>query len=466
MLPGVIHPPGGLPVVQRGQVVSVAVSGFPAPVAVGLMELSTEEIRTSKTNKGKAVHILHTYQDYLWKQGDQSHPTVPSNEAPVDSEQGKLEDSTYNASTDQGVDKAPAANGPDAPEPELEDVPPALSPVEMDEWLQKCLMQALCTTLNKERLAPLLPLSISALYSSYMMASRPVNIQLDVKKSTFKKLAKFFKTMEKKGILKTKDIKGGDTVVTTVNHQHPELLAFEPMKKSALVTSAPSDGANSGSSRSPGESSALISFTDMFRPRSALVEFIHTAGLEPQPYYTRQELRTIMVDYIKHKQLKDPRQPKLVALDEPLAKLLLCSNEAGISHPHLTHEKIVERLFVATELAHCLTFPDGTTEIRKGSPTKISVIMEKKMGHKTITKISNHELYRLDTDTLAKQLQHACAASVTTHAIPVKGKKLVYHEIIAQGPQGKIVMQLLEKNGVPSSLVDIQDKTGKTKGKK
>ncbi|KAJ1956853.1 hypothetical protein IWQ62_005210 [Dispira parvispora] len=298
------------------------------------------------------------------------------------------------------------------------------------------------------------------------MASRPVGIQLDVKKSTFKKLAKFFKVMEKKGILKTKDIKGGDTVVTSVNHQHPELMEFVPMKKSALATSAPTDSSNSGPSRSPKESTSLISITEMFRPRSALVEFIHGAGLEPQPYYTRQELRSIVMNYIKQKQLKDPRQPKMVALDEPLAKLLLRSNEAGISRPHLPHEKILERLFVATESAHRLAYPDGTTEIRKGLPVKVSVVMEKKMGRKTITKISNHELYRLDTDTLAKQLQHACAASVTTHAIPTKGKKQIYHEIIAQGPQSKIAVQLLEKSGVPYSLVDIQDKTGKTKGKK
>ncbi|KAJ1948309.1 hypothetical protein IWQ62_006908, partial [Dispira parvispora] len=132
MLPGVIHPSEGLPAVQRGQVVSVAVSGLSTPVAVGLMELSTEEICTSKSNKGKAIHILHTYQDYLWKQGDQSHPAVPSKEAPADSERGKSENSARDTPADQIEAKTPT---PD--EPESENAPLALSPAEMDEWLQK-----------------------------------------------------------------------------------------------------------------------------------------------------------------------------------------------------------------------------------------------------------------------------------------------------------------------------------------
>lgn len=38
------------------------------------MALPTSEIRPRSGMKGKAVHIIHVYQDYLWKLLDQSDP--------------------------------------------------------------------------------------------------------------------------------------------------------------------------------------------------------------------------------------------------------------------------------------------------------------------------------------------------------------------------------------------------------
>lgn len=38
------------------------------------MAVSTSEIKPRSGMKGKAVHIIHVYEDYLWSMGDKSGP--------------------------------------------------------------------------------------------------------------------------------------------------------------------------------------------------------------------------------------------------------------------------------------------------------------------------------------------------------------------------------------------------------
>jgi hypothetical protein len=57
-------------------VVSIASTRSPSvPLAVGRMVLDSEDIKEDE--KGKAVHVLHTWKDTLWQSG--SKPDPPSN---------------------------------------------------------------------------------------------------------------------------------------------------------------------------------------------------------------------------------------------------------------------------------------------------------------------------------------------------------------------------------------------------
>jgi translation initiation factor 2D len=44
------------------------------------MVLPTSDIKPRSGMKGKAVHIIHVYQDYLWTMGDKSEPPQLSQE--------------------------------------------------------------------------------------------------------------------------------------------------------------------------------------------------------------------------------------------------------------------------------------------------------------------------------------------------------------------------------------------------
>ncbi|KAJ1988766.1 hypothetical protein H4R33_002307 [Dimargaris cristalligena] len=474
MLPGLIRPAEGLPEVKSGQLVAIAVADFGAPVAVGYMALPSSEIAANRAAKGKAIYILHTYKDYLWQQGDKSEPPPPS--AATNSSQRGVGDSTQPSNT-------AASATAESHQPEAETTPgkqapiaAPISPAEMDELLHQCLLQTLKTDLTAEVLAPLLPLSISTLYSAHMTPCQQAQRPLDVKKSTYKKLGKFFKTMDKRGLVKVKEIKGGDTILLSVNRQFKDLVAFEPLRKSKLVGSTGGASASASASHptadgkkpaAPGDKSPadgghgdFITLVDVFRPRTALVKFFAQIGQSPQNYYARSELRRVITDYTTKAGLKDPKQPKYLHPNEEFAGLILKANEWA-RPPQLTHLDAFERVLGETELCHQVTFPDGSVEYRKGKPARVTVSMEKKMGRKVVTKLTGHENYRVNTEPFAKLLQHACAASVTVHELPTKSKTQVFHEILAQGHQEKNVIALLEKENIPRSLIDVVDKTKK-----
>ena len=47
---------------------------YSMPLAIGTMAVPTSEIRPRSGMKGKAVHIIHVYEDFLWAMGDKSEP--------------------------------------------------------------------------------------------------------------------------------------------------------------------------------------------------------------------------------------------------------------------------------------------------------------------------------------------------------------------------------------------------------
>ena len=66
-----------------------------------------------------------------------------------------------------------------------------------------------------------LPISASALYSTYILPCRPRGrgSDADIKGSSWKKVQKFLKIMEKNKLLKVKEQRG-EMVVTSVNWTH------------------------------------------------------------------------------------------------------------------------------------------------------------------------------------------------------------------------------------------------------
>lgn len=66
MLPGCRSGPQALPEFSCGDVLSVSVPGNPAPLAVGVAQMSTAEARASG-GRGRLLAVTHVYGDQLWR---------------------------------------------------------------------------------------------------------------------------------------------------------------------------------------------------------------------------------------------------------------------------------------------------------------------------------------------------------------------------------------------------------------
>lgn len=83
-----------------------------------------------------------------------------------------------------------------------------LSPEEMDEALERAFLQGVKATLDPENDVHVFPMESSAFYTAVVLRSAPDGFQLDVKRSTHKKLSTFLKALAKKDLCKLKDVKG------------------------------------------------------------------------------------------------------------------------------------------------------------------------------------------------------------------------------------------------------------------
>jgi translation initiation factor 2D len=167
----------------------------------------------------------------------------------------------------------------------------SLSVSEIDAYLSAALYQALATIGSSGT-----PISASSLYSGHVLPSRPASIPAHLRddvvigKSSWKKLAKWMKLIEKEGLIKAKEGRGGEITITTIHAEHPSIAlrrahktiakeeeqlkraAAAPDQNSAVAAQTPS---GNGKGR-PKE----MSIEEMWKPNGANIAFWETCGIE------------------------------------------------------------------------------------------------------------------------------------------------------------------------------------------
>jgi translation initiation factor 2D len=148
------------------------------------------------------------------------------------------------------------------------------------------------------------------------MPCRPLDVgaEIDIKKSSWKKLQKFLKAMDKAGLLKTKEQRG-ETMLISVNWSHPslqglhkyktmEVLSAQPTKEAVKQTSKPSP-------QQQEQTSNQAEIQEIFKPLgTSMIKFFEEAKHDKDAMYTIPEVRTVITDYIKIHDLVDPQNQK------------------------------------------------------------------------------------------------------------------------------------------------------------
>ncbi|XP_068930827.1 eukaryotic translation initiation factor 2D isoform X4 [Petaurus breviceps papuanus] len=421
MLPGLTMPPGGLPQVQQGDLCAITLVGNRAPVAIGVATMSTAEMLASGL-KGRGFTVLHTYLDHLWQFGDKSSPPSIAlldqdppecrgnvkEEGPVQVDsvlQGDMECLTLQGDEESSMaHKTPSSEATEELTEAGMDQDPAGSKTfqeQMDELLLRCFFHALKCRVTKADL----PLLTSTFLGSHMFSCCPEGQQLDIKKSSYKKLSKFLHHMMKEQIVQVKELSKGVESIVAVDWKHPR-------KGSTLSCS---------------------------------------------------EVRAIIIDYAKKNNLVDADNKNLVKMDPILCDCIL---EKAEQHTilRLPWDKLIERCLQRLKPAYQVTFYGQEPIVKKGKICPIDITLAQRACNKKVTLIRNLEVFGLDPYSVAAILQQRGQASATV--TPVPGTKDAI-QVQIQGNQITHLSQLLlEEYNIPRKYIQGLEKAPKTGKKK
>ncbi|KAF9926341.1 hypothetical protein FBU30_004038 [Linnemannia zychae] len=499
MIPGVITANNTfVPDIDEGSLVVIRARGNKYPLAIGTMAISGQVLASSRGSlppKGKAVHILHVHLDQLWAMGNKPDfpadwaegPKMPaledeyassgdesddndneneehenttddlakdmqdvsiSDKAKIDTQGDDTNTRTKTSSTADGQQPAESKNSVEAI---------VLSTEEVDKALQDALLQVLKFKITEDVSKELLPMNSSTLYSSYILPNRARGraAEADIKKSSWKKLAKWLKAVEKSDLIKCKEIKG-ELFLLSVAWNHPQLKGFTGHK---TVEQQAAQQAKAEAQISQENSDVkVLEVLEAYRPNSASGEFFEAAGRSKDGYYTLQEVRAILAQYIKDKQLADPKNQRIVRLDEVLYSAL---TKKGEQIDKVPRDHTSDRLITNMVVHHYIGYKGQSPKFVKGAVKPIQITQEIRTGRKTVTKVSGLEHFMIDVDSFGQEIQVLCASSVAITPLVGASPKLNLRELMVQGPQIKNVTAVLTERGVPKKYIEFLDKTNK-----
>ncbi|XP_017264859.1 eukaryotic translation initiation factor 2D [Kryptolebias marmoratus] len=484
MLPGVVVPSCGLPDVKQGACCAVTIVNNRAPVAVGKAAVSSSEMQSSGM-KGRGVCVLHTYKDYLWAFGDKSvPPSLPDEETEADEmdeencevseneqeeeEEGEsersLEEQQSSGETvsdqacrvedlslaEQEGDKEESSNNHEDDNQDERKTPQE----EMDALLLQCFLHALKSKVKKFEL----PLLTSTFLRNHMFSCCPSGKQLDIKRSSYKKLSRFLQVMQQQHNLVTvKELTKGVESIVEVDWKNPQLRSFSAPEETGAESTLLQDGGDEEVSYHPPEITTLYSVSARVEP------LFVDANKRKGATMNAAEVRSIITEYVKKNELVDENNKNFVIINPSLCDCLLEKSEYQEVEA-LKWDDLFSRTLGKMQECYQVIFPGQAAIIKKGHIEPIDIAVASRGSNKKVTLIKNLEAYGLDPAAVAAALQHRVQASTVLHPVPgTKDKVLVQIQGNQIHQTGSL---LLNHYQIPRKYIQGLDKAPKSGKKK
>ncbi|CAL9072001.1 unnamed protein product [Musa textilis] len=497
MFPGISIPPEGLLSFLAGQPWAVKVPGNPAPIAVGATTMSSSEAQKAGL-RGKALRITHYYRDFLWQSAEGhyvpnagfledvvmedpnllliSQPSDVHSDASNDEDDINVVESGPIATNIQGSTYVDASKNLDAGAQTHEEMTADISGLkfsdnvtaevqsdekeqqtfsgeEIDALLDKCLLQALHTTVKDKDL----PMPGSTLWSNHILPCRPAGITLDIKKSSYKKLSKWLQSKSSAGLMSTKEDRyKKEVMLLGVNRGHSDYMSFKPEKRAQ-------ESAEQRHDNSVGEGSQMklqLQVVEVYKPSTHVNSIFTTLGADTGSFYSASDASDIVFRYVEKENLVNPTDKAVVVLDVTLCDALYKGSvKKGSAYPTEIHKKDLGSTFLSRMQVHHRVSKGNEVAVRKGAARPIQIMTERRQGNKKVTRVSGLETFLLDADSLAMELQKKFACSTSVAELP--GKK-GQHEVLVQGGViDDLAKHLVDHYGVPKRCIEVLDKTKK-----
>ncbi|KZT05270.1 eukaryotic translation initiation factor SUI1 family protein [Laetiporus sulphureus 93-53] len=485
MIPGVVQYPTSLVPDQLVSITQYHTGKLGFPIAVGRMAVSMETLqRAEDANvKGKAVYVLHTWRDALWETGTEKAADVPeprmlgdgsaATADVLEGTQGEAANASEQTVETQG-DEQSTAGGSSGPAATTQSAQAVLTSEDVSHALRSALLQALSTTLHKLPLSSF-PMPASTFWSSYVLPARPTQVvgangladgsAVDVKHSTHKSVKAFLKACAKEGLIKLKDAKGGDVVVTAVFPKHPAVAEHRPVQTVKDVETKQQKAADRERQEREAEEKlkGQIRITESLRPFQNTVAWFAAAEKDTSELYTLNELKTIFNTYVSAKNLINAQDQQYINVGEDDILLTAIRKKGEIDLEFLKREEVLARLKDHMQSWYEIRVEGRDVVRKKGKLKPIQIVVKVRQGRKACTLVTGFEPYSLDADDLAEELRRVCASSTSVSSVHGKSVDM---EIMVQGKQTKAVTDLLMAKGVPKKWIESVDMTAEKKKKK
>ncbi|GLV46338.1 eukaryotic translation initiation factor 2D [Carabus blaptoides fortunei] len=398
MLPGVVLPdcdgPAKYGRFEKGTLYSINITNNKAPVAIGTTAHSSMDMYMC-AGRGRCVNVLHSLCDQLCQMEGNVLPTVPTLGPPT----WLLPE---------------ISNDEDSTEIENEIVGETIA-----ETLEKTEISDMCDTISE----------MDELLKLHMITACPVGKNLDIKKSSYKKLNKFLSEMVKEGVLKISEQTKGVESITSINFEHLLVTTFLKDRDDVKEIQLDSDGKK-------------LDITETYTVTASVLPLFATVGLRKGDTMKPADVRKHVTEYVRNKKLQSLDSRNTVIPNKELAGVIKTDEP-------LSWEELMQKIF--SSMTNSYTINHTSAQVMgKGKVEPIVITVASRSGNKKVTLVDNLELYGIHTAEFSKECQHGVAAS-TTVTKPV-GKK--YDQLLIQGNQVAFVGNLLiGKYNIPKRYI-------------
>lgn len=332
------------------------------------------------------------------------------------------------------------------------------------EDIDEMFKRAVLYTLSQDKLE--LPMLASQFISGHILVNLPpIDTDIvNIKKTSWKKTAKFLKAMEKENLLKLKGKDDKLTIISVMSRSDPCIAEFLPYRTRGKIDQNKKSNEDKHTISTETSVTPLI-IKSFLKPTNNSRMIFNTVNMVYDHYYTAHEVKGIISKYIKQNpNLIDRSKPDYVEVDSILSKI--CKGKI-IKRSELT-EKLINSFS-----PYYVIYKEGDDESndllvkkrlipRRGKIPNIKLTIESvKVGRRVVTKIEGCESFFIDLDKLASILKIKCGGSSTIVEDPKTGKS-----IMVQGKHDSSIIKLLQNDwGVPAKYCVVDNKV-KFKGKR
>ncbi|KAI9700115.1 MAG: hypothetical protein M1836_002649 [Candelina mexicana] len=511
MTPGLLGPPFPSGATKGALVAIASPDNSSVPMVVGVCAIDIRALKAVQGEKGRAVRVVHWDGDELWawsagaKTGGAApeyikgwgldEDTEVENATKGVSRLHTQDDDGESGHDDGGValrsymehsvgtkERNQHVEGENVPLfEEVEVDEKELSTKEIDEAFRNAFLYSVyhhkLTNKDEHNFGFDFPVPQTLVISNLVLPFLPIftsaqAASLQIKKTSWKNVKKFVKSLDKEQLIKSKDRNGGETVILDIDFDDRAFTTFVPYRLPKKEPTAVAGGGVEASGRTAGDDSIgqELKRMELYRPKEKLSPIFDAVKSSIKSLYLSSELRAIVISYIELENLVSATNKRLINLDPVLANAVFDS-KASLDNEVLEkgsapRDIVINRVVQSCSPFYAILRGEETREDAKpksGKAPTIQILLETRSGNKTVTKISGVEVYNIHPQSLGDELQKVCASSTSVNQLVGSSPKHPVMEILVQGPQKEAVTKALEKRGVNRQWIEVVDKTKKKK---